>query len=104
MSSEAYLPSPTLFAGLGVAFILLALPAVIGLARDTPDLVFYGQFLESHKDLISVFTIFFWVLLLVGLGSLFYGLRQLTRPPSFLYRLTHPEMLAARFRGGPPRR
>lgn len=38
------------------------------------------------------YVLIFGALFAVGLFSFFYGLREITRPPSFLYRLTHPRL------------
>jgi hypothetical protein len=39
-----------------------------------------------------LYGLIFGVLFAAGVCSFFYGIREVTRPPSFLYRLTHPRL------------
>jgi hypothetical protein len=58
---------------------------------------------DSHGDLVAgdaiwlsgwgpVYGLIFGVMFAAGVLCLFHGLRAITRPPSFLYRLTHPRL------------
>ena len=38
------------------------------------------------------YGLIFGAFFVTGVFGVFYGLRQVTRPPSFLYRLTHPRL------------
>jgi hypothetical protein len=84
---------------LGITCMLFATPALYCVFVGTSDRVF-GNVLQTHIGVRIGFAVFFLSLFGLGLGLLIYGLRHGTRPPSLLYRLTHPRLPQRTFSRG----
>ena len=76
---------------LGVTCMLFAMPALFSILLGLNDRVF-GDVLQTHAAFRLVFLVFFLSLFTAGGALLVHGLRHGTRPPSLLYRLTHPRL------------